>query len=358
MKSFNRLGLQLIGFLGAIGLSGLWVTAADPADPKLAAMIKQASQESQITYQGPDPTAGLATQDMLREMAAITKKYFGVDIRVKIDNALSYPASTAKTLTEIKSGAAPTFDLMYQTELSAAPLYKERAIESIPWLDVFSHLTPNDLEYGGLALIRSNYVLQPEYNTSLVKPQDVPKTWEDILDSKWKGKLGMPIYPDPWMIFSQPNAWGVEKTLDYLQKLMRLNPKLGRYPEVHERVLSGETVLALLGERERALFAKERLGVPVSPAQSVEPVLLQTNILFLPKGARNRNAAALMAAAMLTREGQELEVKYRNLSSMFRPNTPAAEFASRHKFVKTNLAFILDKGPELSKKITSIIIKK
>jgi ABC-type Fe3+ transport system substrate-binding protein len=358
MKGFNRLLFQLIAVLGALGLSALCATAAEPKNPKLAAMIKKAAQEAEITYQGPDPTSGLPTQDMLREMAAITKKYFGVDIRVKIDNALSYPASTAKTLAEIKSGAVPSFDLMYQTELSAAPLYTEKAIEPVPWLDLFSHLTAKDLEYNGLALIRSNYVLQPEYNTTLVKAPDVPKNWEDILDSKWKGKLGMPIYPDPWMIFSQPNAWGEEKTFDYLEKLMRLNPKLGRYPEVHERVLSGETVLAWLGERERALFAKERRGVPVSPADRVEPVLLQTNILFLPKRARNSNAATLLAAAMLTQEGQELEIKYRNLSSMFRPNTPAAEFASRRKFVKTDVDFILKKGPELSKKITAIIIKK
>jgi iron(III) transport system substrate-binding protein len=358
MKSFNDLAFQLIGVLGALALSGVCVTAAEPANPKLAAMIKKASQEAAITYQGPDPTTGLPTQDMLSQMAAITKKYFGVNIRLKIDNALSYPASTAKTLAEIKSGATPTFDLMYQTELSAAPLYKENAIEPVPWLDLFSHITSKDLEYSGQALIRSNYVLQPEYNSTLVKVQDVPKNWEDILDPKWKGKLGMPIYPDPWMIFSQPNVWGEEKTFNYLERLVRLNPKLGRYPEVHERVLSGETVLALLGERERTLFAKETRGVPVSPAEQIEPVLLQTNILFLPKGARNPNAAALIAAAMLTREGQELEIKYRNLSSMFRPNTPAADFASRRKFVQTDLDFILKKGPDLSKKITSIIIKK
>jgi hypothetical protein len=43
---------------------------------------------------------------------------------------------------------------------------------------------------------------------------------------------------------------------------------------------------------------------------------------------------------------------------MFRPNTPAAEFVSRHRFVKTDIEFILKKGPELSKRITAILIKK
>ena len=345
--------------LAPAGMFLLVVTApAQSANPKLAAMIKKASQEGTIVYQGPDPATGLRTQDMLRDMSAVTKKHFGVDIRVKIDNALSFPASTGKTLTEIKAGAPPTFDLMYQTELSGAPLYRENAVHPVPWLDLFSHLTPKDLEWHGMALVLTNYVLLPVYNTRAVKPRDVPKTWAQILDPKWKGKLGMPIYPDPWKILSQPDAWGEQRVFDYLKKLMKLNPKLGRFPQVHQNVISGETPLAWLSQRERTLFHKERRGAPIDVASEVEPVIVQTNVLFVPKGARHPNAAALVAAAMLTKEGQELELKYQNLTSMFRPNTPMSKYAASHKLIRVDMDFQLRKGSELSKKIREILIKK
>lgn len=350
------LGLALFAALGLQSLGSL--SAAEPAKTKLADLVKKAAQEGEIVYQGPDPSNTRPTHDMLREMESITEKYFGVKIRIKIDNALSYPASTAKALAEIKAGAPPTFDLMYQTELSGAPLYKERALEPIPWLDLFSFLATKDLEWRGLGLIRSSYVLLPVYNTRLVKPQDVPTQWDDFLNSKWRGKLGMPIYPDPWMILSQPNAWGEGQTFQYLRKITENSPKLGRYPEVHERVLSGETVIAWMSERERTLDAKERMGAPVDVAAQVSPALLQTNVLCVPKGARRPNAAALVAAAMLTKEGQELELRYRNLSSASRPNTPAAEFAAKHKVIRVDVDFILKEGGEISKKFRDIVLKK
>jgi iron(III) transport system substrate-binding protein len=294
---------------------------------------------------------------MLRDMSAVTKKHFGVDIKMKIDGTLNFAASTAKALTEIKTGAPPSFDLMYQNSTSALALYKENAIVRVPWTELFPYISAKDLEYKGQVLINQTMFILPEYNTRLVKPQDVPKTWEDFLDPKWKGKLGALIYPDPWRILAGPNAWGEEKTFAYLEKLMRQNPKLGRFAEAHERVVSGETPLSWAAQRNRTLLTKQR-GAPIDVAAQVEPAIIYVNILLVPKGARNANAATLIAAAMLTKEGQELQIKYYNATSMFRPNTPAGKFAAGRKFIKADLDFILKEGRRLSKKIRAIIVRR
>ena len=332
--------------------------AAAQANPKLNELIKKAAQEGEIVYQGPDPATGLSTQDMIRDMAGVTEKYFGVKLRIKVDNALTFPASTAKALTEIKAGAPPTFDLMYQTDMSGVPLFKEKVLELIPWLDLFSHITAKDIEWNGHAIINTNYVLTPAYNSSLVKPQDVPKTWEDVLAPKWRGKIGVVIVPEPWVMLAQPSAWGEEKTFSYLNRLVQLQPQLGRYPEVLQRLVSGETPLAWISQRERTLAFKEQQKAPVDVAKDVSPVLVQTNLLIVPKGARNANAAALIAAAMLTKEGQELQLKYQSLTSMFRPNTPAADYISKQNHIKIDSAFFMQNGPELMKKVASTLIKK
>ncbi|MFQ5853270.1 MAG: ABC transporter substrate-binding protein [Candidatus Binatia bacterium] len=333
------------------------VAPAKPESPKLAAMKKKAAKEGVVVYQGPDPATGLPTQDMIREMSAVTEKHFGVKIRLKVDNALSFPASTAKALTEIKSGSPPTFDLMIQTPVSGAPLLREKAIEPVQWLELFPHINAKDLELRGLATVQWSMFLLPEYNSRLVKSRDVPKSWNDILDPKWKNKLGLLIYPDAWAFLSQPDAWGEEKAFDYLKRLMRQNPKLGRVPEAHQRVVSGETPLAWGGMRERTLFHKRR-GAPVDVAEKVEPALLWIYTAFVPKGARHPNAAALVAAAMLTKEGQELQHKYQNSTSVFRPNTPAARFATKHKFLRPDVDFQLREARKLYKKIRGILMKR
>lgn len=346
-------GLTLLTIFPA----GTAFTAA-PGKPNLAETIKKAAQEGEIVYQGPDPATSLSTADMLRDMEAVTEKHFGVKIRVKLDNALSFPASVTKVLTEIKAAAPPSFDLMYQISESGVPLYREKVIEAVPWRELFPHIMAQDLVYNGLALISHTGFVVPAYNSRAVKTQDVPKTWEDILDRKWKGRLGLLIYPGPWLVFTQSNAWGEERTLNYLKKLMELNPKLGRFPEVHERVVSGETPLAWGQHRERTLSAKEGLGAPIDVAEQVEPALVWVNILLVPKGARHPNAAALVAAAMLTKEGQDIQLRYQSTTSMFRPESPAAKYASKHKTIMPDVDFIVKRGPELAKKINAILIKR
>ncbi len=355
--SLRRLFWMMMA-LAPVGMFLFVVTApAQSANPKLAAMIKKAAQEGEIVYQGANPNPGLSAANMLRDMSSLTEKRFGVKIKIKIDNALSFPASTAKALTEIMVGAPPSFDLMYQTSVSGSPLYKNNAVERIPWLKIFSHISSKDLEWKGLAPIIDTRFVLPEYNTNLVKPKDVPKSWDDLLDPKWKGKLGMLIYPDPWKLLSQPNAWGEEKVMAFLKKLMLQKPKLGRFPEVRNRVSSGETPLATGQHRERVLFEKEKRGAPVDIAV-VDPALVWVDILVVPKGARHPNAAALIAAALLTEEGQALMLKYHNSTSMFRSNTPAARFVATHKVLIPDVTFQLRKGKELSKKIRTIVFKR
>lgn len=63
--------------------------------------------------------------------------------------------------------------------------------------------------------------MQPFLNTKLVKPEDEPKSWFDLLQPKWKGKI---LFNDPvvsssaYLIF-QPLIKGGALTEDYLGKL-------------------------------------------------------------------------------------------------------------------------------------------
>jgi ABC-type Fe3+ transport system substrate-binding protein len=329
------------------------------ANPKLAEMIQKAAEEKEVIFQAPDPgVPDLDAADMLSEMSAVVKKYFGVDVTIKLNGALSWPASTAKALTEIKSGNPPSFDLMNQTPVSGSALYAENAVEEIPWLELFPWLTAQDLAWNGTALVYSHNFYLPAYNTRLVQSQDVPKSWDDLLEPKWRGRLGALIYTDPWLFLSQPSAWGKEKTLDYVRRLSEVNPKLGRTPEVMERIVSGENALTLMVDKERVEVANKRAGATVAPATQVSPALIWVNLDIIPKGARHRNAAALVAASMLTEEGQKILEKYHNSTSMARPNTPAARFAQEHQTLAPDIEWQLQNGSALHTEFEAILVKK
>lgn len=358
--SFLRYELRIVSMLTCWALfMFIHSASAAPANPKLAEIIEKAGKEGEIVYQAPDPDTGLPTGDMLRDMSGLAEKHFAVKIRVKIDNSLNFPASTAKALTEIKSGAFPSYDLMFQNVLSGIPLYENKVVEQIAWLEVLPHLTQKDLAWRGLVPIVDTQFILPIYNSRLVKPQDIPKGWEDILNPRWQGKLTMLVNHEPWALLSQPDAWGEEKALAYLKRLLELKPKLGRFPETFQRVLSGEATLSVTNQRERAIFYRDYRAAPLAVAEEVEPALAWVFILVVPKGARNRNAATLMAAALTTKEGQELQYKYRHTTSMFRPGTVAADFAAKHKVLVPDLDFVSRKEyRELTKKISSLLVQR
>jgi iron(III) transport system substrate-binding protein len=245
---------------------------------------------------------------------------------------------------------------MWQITLSATPLYNEGLIEPFDWLGLFNWITEKDLDYGGQALIANTQFILPAYNTNLVRGPDVPRTWDDVVDPKWRGKLASTIYQDTWTLLAQPDQWGEERTLEFVRRHAAQDPKLGRFPEVHQRVISGEVALTALDYASWVGAAKEE-GAPVEVAV-VEPVPVFVSMVMVPKKARHPNAAALLAAWFLTEDGQRLLEEGWVGTSLFKPGTPAARFAEGKKLALPNLEFQLAHTNRLQKQYEDIVVKK
>ena len=79
------------------------------------------------------------------------------------------------------------------------------------YLDPKGHLAPTRLSYFSIA-----------YNTKLVPPDKVPKTYADLLDPQWKGKMAWRIGSStgtPLFITNLRLAWGEQKAMTYFEKL-------------------------------------------------------------------------------------------------------------------------------------------
>ena len=79
------------------------------------------------------------------------------------------------------------------------------------------------------------------YNTQLIKKEDLPKTYNDLLDPKWKGKLGVESKAEEW--FSKVvSVMGEEKGLKYFRDLISKNGMSARQGVslLHTLVIGGE----------------------------------------------------------------------------------------------------------------------
>lgn len=327
------------------------------ANAKLAEIIRLASEEKNLVFEISEPgESGLSTSQAERRMMALVKSKFGIDLNVKFDYALGFGAASARALSEIKAGSPPSFDLMYQTTGTGIALYKELAIEPVPWRQTFDWISEKALSYGGRALLVSTGFLFPAYNTRLVRASDAPKSWEDLLDPRWKGRIATTIYQDMWPTMARPENWGEPRTRDFLAGLAKQQPVLGRFPEVLAKLESGEVAVAAVLNHYDVDHAIAR-GAPVAAVRA-EPMIVMERIVFVPQRSRHPNAAMLMAAALLTPEGQQILADGWSASSLFESGTPAAKLAEGRKLALPDVDFERDRSLDLQKEYEQILVKR
>lgn len=349
--SWSQRGWTLIA-LASLLLLGI----SEPAGAQLADLIKKAAGEKEIIFQISEPRGKYSTAQVEQQLSDLVQKRFGVEVNIKFNFALSFPAAAARTLTEIKTGSYPSYDLMYQTTGTAIGLYRENTIHPVRWRELFNWISEKELSYGGQAIVVSTTFLLPVYNTNLVKPADVPKSWDELLDAKWKGKLATPIYQDMWPNMAQSEIWGEPRTREFLKKISLQNPVLGRFPEIEAKVISGEVPLAVVTNTWSVDHYRAK-GAPIAYA-AVEPVIVFVRLAFVPKNARRPSAATLVASTLLTPQGQTILADGWAASSLFQPNTPAAKFAAGKKLALPNVEFEKEKGLALQKEYERIILKR
>lgn len=160
---------------------------------------------------------------------------------------------------------------------------------------------------GAWAATRVSY-FGPAYNTKLVRPADVPKKYEDLLDPKWKGKLAWASTAETggaMMFITFIRSWlGEEKGEAYLRALSKQNVANlpGSPREVVNHVMQGEYPIALDIFLHHPIISAQK-GAPVAP-MPLEPVMSNASVLLLAKAAPHPHAAMLLIDYMFSKEGQ------------------------------------------------------
>ena len=150
----------------------------------------------------------------------------------------------------------------------------------------------------------------PAYNTRLVKADDAPKTYQDLLDPKWKGKLCWAATAETGgaMMFITfiRLIMGEEKGEAYLRDLSKQHIAnfTGSPREVVNKVMQGECAIALDIFLHHPVISAQK-GAPVAP-QPLEPVLSNASVVTLVKGATHPHAAMLLIDYLLSKDAQQV----------------------------------------------------
>lgn len=233
-------------------------------------------------------------------LAGFAKKYPFIRVnRVRTDSM----KALHRVLAEIRA-RQPRTDLI--TSSAVVDLRAAGAVIPFksPVLDTFrpqdrdpeGYAAPLYFVYNGLAA----------YNTNLVSAADAPRSYDDLLDPKWKGQMAGSSSSSsfPQFISFLRITWGENKAKSYLEKLAQ--------QKVAIRGESARTVLGMIAAGEHKIMINPTLahvgeytrkGAPVEVLHSNPTQISSTPVLF-PKGAPRPHAAMLLIDYLLDLEAQ------------------------------------------------------
>jgi len=184
-----------------------------------------------------------------------------------------------------------------------------------PWVDP-------DKYYSG---VRIN-VMGIAYNKNLVPAKDLPKTWSDLADPKWKGKVGMPnpllsgtaFVTVAGLARSPKHGWGLFEA--WRKNNIACEPGNGA---VETKLLSGQFAMGMLLE-ENVLKAINE-GKPLGFVYPSDGPLVNPAPIAIMKTTKNPGAAKAVYDFFLAREGQQAIIN--GWMPSVRPDMPAPKHA-------------------------------
>ena len=263
----------------------------------------------------------LNTKDSVPIKDAFEKKY-GVKL-------VLWRSSSEKVLqrgiTEARAGRH-TADVFETNGPEMEAFYRERLLDEF-WSPTLKDLPPEAFpKHRHYVADRFNF-FTIAYNTDLVRPDDVPNSYDDLLLPKWAGRIALEASDTDWF-GAMVTQMGEAKGLAWFGRLAEQRPQMRTgHTLLAELVAAGEVPLAAAIYNHNA----ERLMVKGAPIRwkALTPTFGRPNAIGVARRAPHPHAALLFADLMLSREGQEL-FKVRNRVPASRAvDTPLNKFAFR-----------------------------
>jgi iron(III) transport system substrate-binding protein len=191
------------------------------------------------------------------------------------------------------------------------------------------------------------------YNTKVINKASLPKTYRDLLDPKWKGKLGVEGKDEDWFASVVDVMGGGETGLKFFRDLLASNGLSVRqgHTLLNNLVISGEVPLALNIYNYMPEQAKKK-GAPIDWF-AIEPAIARSNGVGVARHAPHPNAAILFYEYLLG-EAQQYFVSMDYVPS----NTKVTSPLKGIRIVQANPARSLDESDKWTALFQSTVVRR
>lgn len=340
-RQFNRL---LLAAAGAVALPGAALAqgATKTAMAELAQyegadriqrLIEGAKKEGAVNIY-----TSAQSDDMGALVAGFEKKY---GIKASVWRAGSEKV-LQRAVTEAR-GNRFTVDVIETNGPELESLHREKlfqAVKSPHHANLIAAAVRPHREWVGTRL---NVFVQA-YNTNLVKKEELPKTWDDLLHARWKGRLGIEAEDQDWLA-GVIGDLGEARGTKLFKDIVAANGMSVRkgHTLLTQLVASGEVPFALTVYNYKAEQLKQK-GAPLD-WMSIGTAIARPNGVGVARNAPNPHAALLFYEYEISEEGQKILVGRDFVPTNTKVESPFAKLPM--KFVDPRM--MLDEGDKWTK---------
>ena len=281
--------------------------AAPPAEAVTPALIAAAKKEGKVVHY---TSVDLPLAEKVAK--AFEAKYPGISVRVERTGA----ERVFTRIAQERSSNIHACDVVQSSDAAHFVVWKRDGLLA-PYVpeDVAKYYPPEHKDPDGLFASYRVYLCCMGYNTNLVKAEEAPKSFADILDPKWKGKIvkAHPGYSGTILTATYQTARDIG--WDYFEKLAKQSIlQVQSASDPPKKLALGERAIMADGI-EYGIFQLKEKGQPVEPIYPTEgtPLIIGPNGIM--KTAPNPNAARLLQSFMLSAECQRFNVEFGGLRS-------------------------------------------
>ncbi len=281
--------------------------------------------------------------DMLKPLAESFEAKYGIKVKVWRGSG---EAVLQRMATETKAGRFDV-DATETDSTILEAMYREKLLQAMTTPVAGMLMDKAVMAHKSWIGTRMN-IITAAYNTKLVKREDLPARYEDLLDAKWKGKLGIEADDHDWfatVVGAMANERGsAEKGIELFRNIVAANGVSVRkgHTLIANLVAAGEIPFAITVYVSRLEIFK-RDGAPVD-FLVLKPAVARVNGIALAAKAKNPHAALLYIDFVLT-EGQEIMAK----REYFPTNPAVRKVPDAWGITLTDAAKMLDEGEKWEK---------
>jgi iron(III) transport system substrate-binding protein len=340
-RKLTRRSALAAGAAAATGSFVTFVQAAPPAEAVTPQMIEAAKKEGKVTWY---TSVDLPLAEKVAK--AFEGKYPGVALKVERSGAernfqrISQEHASNIANCDVVNSSDAAHLIIWKREGMLAPYVPEDVARDFP--DI--HKDPDGM-YASWRVT----VCPMGFNTKLVKAADAPKSYADLVDPKWSGKIAKAHPGYSGTIMTSTQQLSRDLGWEWFEKLSKLRVmQVQSAIEPPKKVAAGERALMADGT-EYGVIEMKKKGDPIEIIYPTEGCPLITGPSGVMTRAPNPNAARLFQAWSMSAEGQQLNIDVGALRSAHRQAKDRADMVkfSEVKTMREEAAVVADKADEI-----------